>query len=79
MGPDGELLGQELESHPATQIQVLGRIDHAHAPATEAVDDAIVRESLANHGTFIFLSFVLRVAPHCTGDRGLWGGPHADP
>ena len=44
-----QFLGQELERHEAAELGVLGLVDHAHAPATQLLQNAIVRNGLANH------------------------------
>jgi len=44
------VIGQELESDKATEVSVLGLVDHTHATATEFLDDAVVRDGLADHG-----------------------------
>ena len=38
----GHFLGQELERHHAAELGVLGLVNHAHAPAAQLADDAIV-------------------------------------
>ena len=40
---------QELQSDEAVQPCVLGFVDDAHAAATEFLDNAVVRDGLANH------------------------------
>jgi hypothetical protein len=44
-----ELFRQELEGNKPTELGVLGLIDDTHAPATEFLNNAIVRNGLANH------------------------------
>jgi hypothetical protein len=44
------VLGQKLQRDKATKLRVLRLIDHAHAPAPELLDDAVVRDGLADHG-----------------------------
>ena len=34
----------------AAELDVLGFVDHAHATAAELLNDAVVRDCLANHG-----------------------------
>jgi hypothetical protein len=46
----GAILRQELERHLARELHVFGEIDHAHAARAERVEDAIVRDGLADHG-----------------------------
>ena len=45
-----QLVGQEFEGHAAAQRGVFGLVYHAHAPATQLLDNAIVGNSLAGHG-----------------------------
>ena len=45
----GDLLGQELEGDEAMQRRVLGLVDDAHPAAPELLDDAVVRDGLADH------------------------------
>jgi hypothetical protein len=40
---------QELERHRAAQTSVFGLIDHTHAPATQHLEDAIVRDCFPDH------------------------------
>src|SRR6266571_1896626 len=46
----GNLLRQKLESDEAMQARVLSLVDHTHTPSTEFLDDAVVRDGLADHG-----------------------------
>src|ERR1700694_5429228 len=43
------LVGQKLEGNKPAELHILGLIDHTHAAPTELLDDAVVRNSLANH------------------------------
>ena len=45
----GYVVGQELESHKTTEFDILGLVHHAHPATAELLDDAVVREGLANH------------------------------
>jgi hypothetical protein len=40
---------QELQRDEAVQFHILGLIDDAHTAATELLDDAVVRNGLADH------------------------------
>ena len=44
----GHFIGQELEGHKATEFDILGLIDDTHPAATQLLDDAIVRNGLAD-------------------------------
>src|SRR2546427_7003511 len=46
----GYVLWQEFQRDEAPKLGVLGFIDHAHPPATQLLDDAVVRDGLADHG-----------------------------
>src|ERR1051326_4107991 len=44
------LVRQELQSDEAVQPCVLSFVDYPHATAAQFLDDAVVRDSLADHG-----------------------------
>ncbi len=46
----GHFLGQEFEGDKATEIYILGLVDYSH-PAAQLLQDAIVRDGLADEGT----------------------------
>ena len=46
----GQLVGQELQGDEAAELSVLGLVDHTHPAAAELLDDAVVRNGLADHG-----------------------------
>ena len=52
----GEFFRQELQRDVATELEVLGLIHHAHAPAPDPAQDAVVGNRL----------------PHGLGGRGHW-------
>ena len=45
----GHVFREKLEGHEAVEAGVLGFVNHTHAPAAELLDDAIVRDGLADH------------------------------
>ena len=45
----GNFFGQELQRDKAAQLYVLGLVDDTHAAAAEFLDDAVVRDGLADH------------------------------
>ena len=45
----GYVVGQELQSHKAPEPHILGLVHDAHSAAAELLDDAVVRDGLANH------------------------------
>src|SRR5271169_3198692 len=47
----GNVLRQELEGDKAMEAGVLGFVDDAHAAGAEFLEDAVVRDGLADHGT----------------------------
>src|SRR2546425_2966616 len=44
------LFRQEFEGHQPAELCVFGLVDHAHTAASELLQDAVVRDGLANHG-----------------------------
>jgi hypothetical protein len=46
----GYFVGQELERDKTVEANVLGFIDNPHPSATKFLDDAVVRDCLADHG-----------------------------
>src|SRR5215469_1241344 len=44
-----DIIGQEFESDETVQLDVLRFIDDTHSPTAELLDDAIVRDGLADH------------------------------
>ena len=49
LGVLGYFVGQKLESDEAAEFGVLGLVDHTHPAAAELLDDAVVRDGLADH------------------------------
>ena len=45
----GNFVGQELEGDKAAKLDVFGLVDHTHAAAAEFLNDAVVRDGLADH------------------------------
>ena len=45
----GNVFGQELQGDEAVQPRVLGLVNHAHPAAAQLLDDAVVRDGLADH------------------------------
>ncbi len=45
----GYIVGQEFQSDEAAEARVLGLVDDAHPAAAELLDDAVVRDGLADH------------------------------
>ncbi len=44
----GNLIGQELEGDEAMQASVFSFVHHSHPPAAQLLDDAVVRDGLAD-------------------------------
>src|ERR1700687_4589142 len=44
-----QFIGQEFQGDEATKLGVLSFIDHAHAATAKLLDDAVVRDGLADH------------------------------
>ena len=45
----GNIVRQELQSDEASEFGVLGLIDHTHPAAAQLLDDAVVRDGLADY------------------------------
>ena len=45
----GYFVGQKLEGDKAAELDVLGFVDHTHPAAAELLDNAVVRDGLADH------------------------------
>ena len=46
----GDFIGQEFQGDKSAQPGVLGLVDDPHPAATELLDNAVVRDGLADHG-----------------------------
>src|ERR1700689_5202689 len=44
-----QFIGQEFQGDKAAKLGVLSLVDHTHATASELFDNAVVRDSLADH------------------------------
>src|SRR5207302_9098090 len=44
------VIRQKLQRHKTTELGVLGLVDQTHPAAAEPLDDAIMRDGLADHG-----------------------------
>ena len=49
----GYLVQQKLQGDEAVQLYILGLVDHTHPAATELLDEAVVRDGLADHWALI--------------------------
>jgi len=49
----GYLVRQKLQGDEAVQLYILGLAHHTHPAATELLDEAVVREGLADHWALI--------------------------
>jgi hypothetical protein len=49
----GYLVRQKLQGDEAVQLYILGLVDHTHPAATELLDEAVVRDGLADHWALI--------------------------
>jgi hypothetical protein len=45
----GYIIRQELEGNQAAQLHVLSLVDHTHPTPAQLLDDAVVRDGLADH------------------------------
>ena len=48
-GSSGDFVRQELQGDEAMEASVLGLVNHTHPAAAELLDDAVVRDGLADH------------------------------
>ena len=46
----GYVLRQEFQGDEAPKLGVLSLVDHTHPAAAQLLDDAVVRDGLADHG-----------------------------
>jgi hypothetical protein len=44
----GEFVGKELQSDVATELEVFSLVHHAHAPAADPAEDAVMGHRLTN-------------------------------
>ena len=49
LGISGHVIGQELHSDEAPEFGVFGFVNHAHTTSAELLDDAVMRDGLADH------------------------------
>jgi hypothetical protein len=68
-----DVFGEELERDETMEASILGFVDDAHTAATELLDDAIMRDGLADHGEGTKLWSVMLGAPEL-GVNGADGG-----
>jgi len=45
----GQIVGKELEGNKTSEARIFGFVDHPHTAAAQLLDDAIVRDGLADH------------------------------
>jgi hypothetical protein len=45
----GHVVGQELKSYEAAQLHIFGFVDDTHTTTAELLDNAVVRDGLADH------------------------------
>ena len=50
LGIAGHFVRQKLERDKTVQASIFGFVNHTHATAAELLDDAVVRDGLADHG-----------------------------
>jgi len=61
LGVSGNFIRQELESNEAVQPRVLSLVDDTHTSAAQLLDDAVVRDGLAEHQGQILLGSNIQV------------------
>src|SRR5256885_5533526 len=67
---------QELQSHESAKARVLGLIDNTHAAAAEFLNDAVVRDGLADHSQMgsscrFILRMLHRTVNECDSDSSV--------
>jgi hypothetical protein len=45
----GYIVGQELESNKPAELHILSLVDNTHTAAAQLLDDAVMRDGLADH------------------------------
>ena len=65
LGIPGHFIGQKLERDKAVQARVFGFVNHTHPAAAQLVDNAVMRNGLADHG----LANLNLVDHECAGRR----------
>src|SRR5215471_16148075 len=45
----GQFIWQEFQSDKATEVEVLGLVNYPHPAATQLINDAVMRDGLAQH------------------------------
>src|SRR5215831_18737416 len=61
LGIAGYLIGEELEGNKTVKPSIFSLVDHAHATATELLNDAVVGDGLADHSAEILGAQVRQV------------------
>src|SRR2546426_1885379 len=61
MAIPGQLFGQEFQGHQTPELGVLDLVDNSHPTAAELLQDAVMRDRLANHGERTRLGTHLRL------------------
>ena len=64
---------QEFQGDEAAKLCVLGFVDHTHAAAAEFLDDAVVRDGLADHGVGAMVGVAWGQVNEAVELRGLGG------
>jgi len=61
LGIFGYFVRQEFQGYEPVELDVLGLVDHSHPSTAELLDDAVVRDGLANH----VLNVLTAAVPPC--------------
>jgi hypothetical protein len=49
LGIASQVFGEEFQGYVATELGIFGLVDYAHSSAAELMEDAIMRDGLAEH------------------------------
>src|SRR5713101_1012562 len=71
----GNLLGQELEGDEAMQPRILGLVDNTHTASAQLLDDAVVRNGLADHAQACYGGSIgksMKAVELAVSQKGCW-------
>jgi hypothetical protein len=72
LGITGYLVGQELEGDEPVEPGVFGLVNHTHTAAAQLLDDAVMRDGLADHGKWASREPGLIVVPAQCRSQTSW-------
>ena len=72
LGIAGHFIGEKLEGDETVQVGVFRLVDDTHPAAAEFLEDAVVRDALADHGAKSYVGETLRVKSKHSKVSGLF-------